>query len=187
MAVESKIEKRSDGYYMINCYYTNHTGVVSIKVKEGAKVEEEDVLYTITRLGLIKNIKSTTYGIIKEINLEINNRFCGYHSRIIVLERKLTPEETQSYEEEREYGFVYAPQGGNYFINRSPGLPPFINIGDIVDKGSLVAICMVMKKRKEIIYEGERGKIAKIYFQNGQQCNEGDKLFGILLRPFVSQ
>jgi biotin carboxyl carrier protein len=53
-----------------------------------------------------------------------------------------------------------------------------------VEKGYVLAIAMVMKKRREIIYEGERGRVAKIYFLNGQQCREGAKLFGIVPRPF---
>ena len=42
---------------------------------------------------------------------------------------------------------------------------------------------MVMKKRREVIYEGERGRVAKIFFMNGQQCRTGDRLIGIVLKP----
>jgi len=54
MATESTIKKRKDGYCRITQYFTSHTGIVSIKVEEEQKVEEGDLLYTITRLGLIK-------------------------------------------------------------------------------------------------------------------------------------
>jgi hypothetical protein len=47
----------------------------------------------------------------------------------------------------------------------------------------VLAIAMVMKKRREIVYEGKRGRVARIYFLNGQQVMEGDKLFGIVPKP----
>jgi len=180
MATESRIDRKDDGYYEIVRYYTSHTGVVSIKVKENDSIEEGDVIYTITRLGLIKKKTALVSGVIKNINKKVDNQFCGYYTHVLDLERKLTPEEAEAFEEEKEYIFVYAPQGAQYYLKPTPALPPMINVGDIVEKGDVIAIALVMKKRKEIIYDGKRGKIAKIYFQNGQQCREGDKLFGII-------
>ena len=183
MATESEIKKRKNEYYRITRYFTSHTGIVNIKVEEGQEVEEGDLLYTITRLGLIKKRLAEENGVIRNINKEIDGKFCGYHTEVLSLEHKLSPEEVQNLEEERDYVFVYAPQGAQYYITPNPGLPPMVNVGDIVNKGDVIAIALVMKKRREIVYEGERGKIAKIYFMNGQQCKEGDKLFGILPRP----
>jgi len=183
MATESTIKKKKNGYFRITQYFTSHTGIVSIKVEENQEIEEGDLLYTITRLGLIKKRLAEEDGIVKDINMSIDGKFCGYHTEVLKLEHKLSPEEVQNLEEERDYNFVFAPQGAQYYITSNPGLPPLVNVGDIVKKGDVIAIAMVMKKRREIIYEGERGKIAKIYFINGQQCKEGDKLFGILPRP----
>jgi biotin carboxyl carrier protein len=184
MAIEHTIEKREDGYYRITRYYTSHTGIVSIKVKEGQEIEEGDLLYTITRLGLIKRRGSEINGVVIRINNEIQNSFCGYYTHVLDTEHKLTPEEVQQFEEERDYIFVLAPQGAQYYLTSNPGMPPLVNVGDMVDKGKVIAIAMVMKKRREIVYDGERGRIAKIYFSNGQQCHEGEKLFGIIPRPF---
>ena len=39
-------------------------------------------------------------------------------------------------------------------------------------KGYVIAIAMIMKKRCGIVYEGERGRVASIYFLNGQQVRE---------------
>jgi len=183
MSVENKIEKRKDGYYQVTSYYTNHTGVVSIKVEEKKEVEEGDVVYTITRLELIKRRIAITSGIVKNINKDIVNKFSGYYTHVLDIEHKLSAEETQALEEERDYIFIKAPQGAQYFITKNPGLPPIVSVGDIIDNGTIIAIAMVMKKRREIIYGGERSKIAKIYFMNGQQCHQGDKLFGIIPKP----
>ncbi len=184
MAIAHKIDKRDDGYYRVTRYYTSHTGVVSIKVKEGQEIEEGDLLYTITRLGLIKRRLSEINGVVSKINNGIEDSFCGYYTHVLDAEHKLTPDEVQVLEEERDYIFVLAPQGAQYYLTSNPGMPPLVCVGDIVQKGSVIAIAMVMKKRREVIYEGERGKIAKIYFINGQQCHEGEKLLGILPRPF---
>lgn len=183
MATESSIKKKKDGYCRITHYYTSHTGVVDIKVEDDQEVEEGDLLYTITRLGLIKKRLAEESGVIKNINKSIDGKFCGYHRKVLTLEHKLTAEEAQNLEEERDYVFVYASQGAQYYITPNPGFPPLVNVGDVINKGDIIAIAMVMKKRREIIYDNDRGKIAKIYFINGQQRKEGDKLFGILLRP----
>jgi len=188
MSIEHRIEEREDGYYKVTSYFTEHTGQISIKVQEGQEVEEGDVLYTNTRLGLIKKrLCEVSSAVVKNVNWDIHEKFCGYYTHVLDLEHKLTPEEAQAYEEERDYIIVYAPQGAQYYITPNPGMPPIVNYGDIVEKGSVLAIAMVMKKRKEIIYEGERGKIAKIYFMNGQQVKEGEKLFGILPRPIKKE
>jgi len=184
MAIENRIEERADGYYRITSHFTNHTGIVSIKVIEGQSVEEGDLLYTITRLGLIKRrLCEVPQAVVKRINREIDRLFCGYYTHVLDLEHKLSPEEAQTLEEEKEFAFVYAPKGAQYFITPNPGMPPLVNYGDMVEKGSVLAVAMVMKKRREIVYQGDRGKIARIYFMNGQQCKEGDKLFGIIPKP----
>lgn len=183
MAIETSIDKREEGYYRIVRHYTNHTGVVSVSVKEDQEIEEGDVLYTITRLDLIKKKVGEISGSIKKVNKKIDGKFCGYYTHVLDIEHRLTPEEVQTLEEERDYIFLNAPQGAQYYITSNPGMPPLVSVGDIVEKGSVIAIAMVMKKRREIVYDGERGRVAKIYFLNGQQCKEGDKLFGIILKP----
>jgi biotin carboxyl carrier protein len=184
MITESRIEKRDDEYFRVTSYFTSHTGTVSLKVEEGQRVEEGDVLYTITRLDLIKKrICEITEGTVRNVNMEIDNRFCGYFVHVMDLEHRLTPEEAQIHEEEAYYTFVYAPQGAQYYTTPNPGMPPLIGVGDIIDSGHVIAIAMVMKKRREITYEGKRGRVAKIYFLNGQQVAEKEKLFGIVLKP----
>jgi biotin carboxyl carrier protein len=183
MAIEKTIEERADGYYWLSKFFAAHTGKVSIKVKEGQSVEEGDVLYTVTRLGLIKNRRSEVVGVVSAVNKKVHNKFCGYYTHIINIEHKLTPEEAQTLEEERSYTFVHAPQGAQYYSTPNPGMPPLVSVGDIVKKGDVIVIAMVMKKRREIPYEGERGVISKIYFLNGQQCKKGEKLFGVVLKP----
>jgi biotin carboxyl carrier protein len=184
MALESSIEERPDGIYRVTKYFTSHTGRVSLKVEKAQSVEEGDVLYTITRLDLIKKrLCESVIGTVKYVNKDIDDTFCGYYVPVLTLEQKLTPEEVQILEDERNYKFIFAPQGAKYYLTQNPGMPPIVNVGDVVDRGSVLAVAMVMKKRREIIYDGERGRIAKIYFMNGQQCREGEKLFGIVPRP----
>jgi biotin carboxyl carrier protein len=184
MSVDSRIEKRGEEYVQIRRYYTSHSGIVSLGVKEGRRVEEGDVLYTITRLGLIKRrVCDIPEGMVGSVNSGIDGKFCGFFTHVLDLEHRLTPEEAQVYEEEAYYTFIHAQQGAQYFTTPNPNMPPIISVGDIIEKGQVIAIAMVMKKRREIIYEGERGRVAKIYFLNGQQVAEKEKLFGIVLKP----
>ena len=183
MAIGSKIIQRDGEDISVTQYFTSHTGVVSVKVLEGQKVEEGDLLYTITRLGLIKKRLSRSDGTALHINGKVESRYCGYNEHILDVEYQLSPEEAQALEEEKHYQFIRAPQGAQYYTTSNPGMPPVISVGDYVEKGKVVAIAMVMKKRREIIYEGERGRVAKIYFMNGQQCHVGDRLIGIVPKP----
>jgi len=41
---------------------------------------------------------------------------------------------------------VYAPQGAQYFITPNPGISPLVNFGDVVEKGSVLAVAMVRKE-----------------------------------------
>jgi len=188
MSVETRIEKRGKAYYKVTKYYTSHTGVVNIKVREGQDLEEGDVLYTLTRLGLIKKrLCGVPGGTVKYLNTDIEKRFCEYFTHVIDIEYKLSAEEAQALEEEEHYTFVTAPQGAQYYVTPNPGMPPVVSVGDIIVKGNVIAIAMVMKKRREILYQGERGRLAKIYFMNGQQVGEGEKLFGIVLKPIKEE
>ncbi len=183
MAIEHTIEQQNGTYYKVTSYFTSHTGVVGIKVEDGQEVEEGDTLYTLTRLDLIKRRLADINGTVRNINHRVENSFCGYRVHVLDVMHELSPEEVQVLEEEGEYQFVLAPQGAQYYISSNPGMPPLVSVGDIVQEGKVLTIAMVMKKRREIVYGGERGKIAKIYFMNGQQCHKGEKLFGILPRP----
>lgn len=183
MAIESNIVQRDDEYFSVTQHFTSHTGVVSIKVSEEQEIEKGDLLYTITRLGLIKKRLSGHGGIVKNINGNLDNTYCGYYAHVLDVEYQLSPEEAQAVEEEQHYRFIRAPQGAQYFTTSNPGVPPVISVGDYVVKGQVVAIAMVMKKRREIIYEGERARVAKIFFMNGQQCRAGDRLIGIVPKP----
>ena len=184
MSVESEIIKKEDGHYRLIKFFTNHTGIVSLKSTEGQQLEEGDQLYTITRLDLIKKILfDYSAGVVRKINRPIDNSFCGYYTFVLEIEIKLTPAQEQTLEEETHYTFVTSPQGAQYYVTPNPGMPPLVSVGDIIEKGHVLAVAMVMKKRREIVYEGERGRVARIYFLNGQQVKEGEKLFGIVPKP----
>ena len=182
MEIEREVKKRKDGYYRVTEYYTNHTGVVSVKVTEGDRIEEDDTLYTISRLGLLTKRPSGTPGVVEKVNGDVEGTFCGYNVHVLDLAYRLSADEVQNLQDERSFEFLRAPQGAQYYLTPNPGMPPLVSVGDNVEPGTVMAIAMVMKKRREIVYEGERGRIARVYFMNGQQCGEGEKLFGIITR-----
>ena len=101
MAIESNIVQRDDEYFSVTQHFTSHTGVVSIKVSEEQEIEKGDLLYTITRLGLIKKRLSGHGGIVKNINGNHDNTYCGYYAHVLDVEYQLSPEEAQAGEEEQ--------------------------------------------------------------------------------------
>ena len=91
MAIESSVVERDEGYFNVTKHFTSHTGVVSIKVSEGQEVESGDLLYTITRLGLIKKRLSGHDGAVKRVSGKIENSFCGYYEHVLDVEYRLSP------------------------------------------------------------------------------------------------
>ena len=80
---------------------------------------------------------------------------------------------------EEERG-VTAPMAGVFYSAPSPTSPPFVNIGDIVHAGQVVALVEAMKVFNEIQAEVE-GRVIAIVATNGDVVQKGDVL--IKLEP----
>ncbi|HUF18961.1 MAG TPA: acetyl-CoA carboxylase biotin carboxyl carrier protein [Thermoanaerobaculia bacterium] len=73
---------------------------------------------------------------------------------------------------------ITSPIVGTFYRTPNPESDPFTNPGDRVEKGSVLCIVEAMKLMNEI--ESDRaGVVAKIYPQNGQPVEYGEKLFAI--------
>jgi acetyl-CoA carboxylase biotin carboxyl carrier protein len=73
---------------------------------------------------------------------------------------------------------VKSPIVGTYYGSPSPGAPPFVTVGERVDKGQVVCIVEAMKLMNEIESDAA-GEIAKVYVTNGQPIEFGQPLFAI--------
>ena len=87
-----------------------------------------------------------------------------------------TPEPPPS--DEAEFAIVKSPIVGTFFRASEPGAPPFVEVGSTVKKGQVLCIIEAMKLMNEIDSEYE-GEVVKVYVDNGQPVQYGERLFAI--------
>lgn len=75
---------------------------------------------------------------------------------------------------------IKSPIVGTFYSAPGPEAPPFIKIGDVIQKGQVLCIIEAMKLMNEIEAE-TAGEVAEIYVQNGQPVEYGQPLFGLVL------
>ena len=73
---------------------------------------------------------------------------------------------------------VKAPIVGTFYKAPNPSSPPFVNVGDFVEKGTVLCIVEAMKLMNEIESE-VAGQIAAAFVENGQPVEFGQKLYAI--------
>ena len=83
-------------------------------------------------------------------------------------------------QEDSEAGLhiVTSPIVGTFYRAANPESEPFANVGDRVTKGKVLCIIEAMKLMNEIESDAD-GIITKIYPQNGQPIEYGEKLFAV--------
>jgi acetyl-CoA carboxylase biotin carboxyl carrier protein len=80
---------------------------------------------------------------------------------------------------EREgFHVLTSPIVGTFYRAANPDAEPFVNVGDIVEKGKTLCIVEAMKLMNEIEAD-VAGTIVAIYPQNAQPVEFGEKLFAI--------
>src|SRR5262245_31066379 len=77
-----------------------------------------------------------------------------------------------------ELAVVTSPIVGTFYRSPDPSSPPFVEIGQKVQKGKTLCIIEAMKLMNEIESEYE-GEIVKCYVENGQPVQYGERLFAI--------
>ncbi|HWZ81410.1 MAG TPA: acetyl-CoA carboxylase biotin carboxyl carrier protein [Terriglobales bacterium] len=73
---------------------------------------------------------------------------------------------------------VRSPIVGTFYEAPSPGAPPFIKIGDMVEVGQVLCIVEAMKLMNEIECD-VAGEVVKKLVSNGQPIEYGQELFAI--------
>jgi acetyl-CoA carboxylase biotin carboxyl carrier protein len=77
-----------------------------------------------------------------------------------------------------ELAVVTSPIVGTFYRAPDPSSPSFVEIGQRVQKGKTLCIIEAMKLMNEIESEYE-GEIVKVYAENGQPVQYGERLFAI--------
>jgi acetyl-CoA carboxylase biotin carboxyl carrier protein len=73
---------------------------------------------------------------------------------------------------------VKSPLNGIFYRAASPQSPPFVNEGDIAEKGAVLCIVEAMKVMNEIRAE-KRCRILKILKENGEPVNTEQDMFSV--------
>lgn len=74
-----------------------------------------------------------------------------------------------------------APMSGRLYHRQSPGQPPFVQPGDIVEAGQTVCLLEVMKTFNRVVYGGPdlpaRARIVRVLVDDGADVSGRDPLF----------
>jgi|SRR5688572_13224605 acetyl-CoA carboxylase biotin carboxyl carrier protein len=73
---------------------------------------------------------------------------------------------------------VVSPSPGILWRSPEPGLPPFADLGNIVDSSATVCIIEVMKLMNHV-KAGVSGEVVAVYGENGVAVKKGQPLFAI--------
>ncbi len=79
---------------------------------------------------------------------------------------------------EEDLHIVKSPIVGTFYEAPSPGAPPFVKVGDMVEVGQVLCILEAMKLLNEIESD-VAGEIVKKLRSNGQPIEYGQELFAI--------
>jgi acetyl-CoA carboxylase biotin carboxyl carrier protein len=77
-----------------------------------------------------------------------------------------------------ELAIVTSPIVGTFYRAPEPNAPPFVQPGDAVKKGQTLCIIEAMKMMNNIDSEYE-GTVVKVFVENGQPVQFGERLFAI--------
>ena len=88
------------------------------------------------------------------------------------------PSPTPPPSDEVDFAIVKSPIVGTFFRAAEPGAPSFVDVGTTVKKGQVLCIIEAMKLMTEIDSEYD-GEVVKIYIENGQPVQYGERLFAI--------
>jgi acetyl-CoA carboxylase biotin carboxyl carrier protein len=80
--------------------------------------------------------------------------------------------------EDVDLAIVKSPIVGTFYRASEPAAPPFVETGQTVRKGQVLCIIEAMKLMNEINAECD-GEIVKVYVENGQAVQYGERLFAI--------
>lgn len=74
--------------------------------------------------------------------------------------------------------FVSSPMVGTFYNSPSPEDPPFVKVGDKIDKNTVVCIIEAMKVMNEV-KAGVTGTVVEVFIESGLPVEFGTKLFRV--------
>ena len=135
-----------------------------INLVEERKLSEFELEIEGFKIKIVKNVPGTIPVSMKEEILSAP------------AEQKVSQEPSETGENNIYY--VKAPMVGTFYRAPDPSSPPYVEEGDKVEKSQVLCIIEAMKLMNEIESEVE-GVVEKIFVENGQPVEYGQKLFAI--------
>ena len=86
--------------------------------------------------------------------------------------------EPESSENKNDLHYITSPMVGTFYRAPDPSSPPFVEIGESVQKNQTLCIIEAMKLMNEIESDVD-GVLEDIYIQNGKPVEYGKRLFAI--------
>ena len=80
--------------------------------------------------------------------------------------------------EDVDLAILKSPIVGTFYRATEPGAKPFAEVGQQVRKGQVLCIIEAMKLMNEINAECD-GEVVKVYVENGQAVQYGERLFAV--------
>lgn len=80
--------------------------------------------------------------------------------------------------EDVDLAIIKSPIVGTFYRSSEPGAKPFAEVGQPVKKGQVLCIIEAMKLMNEINAECD-GEVVKVYVENGQAVQYGERLFAV--------
>ena len=80
--------------------------------------------------------------------------------------------------EDVDLAIIKAPIVGTFYRSSEPGAKAFADVGEQVRKGQVLCIIEAMKLMNEINAECD-GEVVKVYVENGQAVQYGERLFAV--------
>jgi acetyl-CoA carboxylase biotin carboxyl carrier protein len=81
-------------------------------------------------------------------------------------------------DDDMEFAVIKSPIVGTFYRAAEPGAKPYADVGDMVKKDQVICIIEAMKLMNEINAECD-GQVVKVYVENGQAVQYGERLFAI--------
>ena len=80
--------------------------------------------------------------------------------------------------EDVDWAVLKSPIVGTFYRSPEPGAAVFTDVGNRVKKGQVLCIIEAMKLMNEITSEVD-GEVVKVYVENGQAVQYGERLFAV--------
>ncbi len=145
--------------------------------------ELKEIIDLVTSRESIEELEIEKSGVrlrIKRASNHINPTISAAHhvSAAVSVAPASPPIPVQAPVEADDLFYIKSPIVGTFYRAPSPTSDPYINVGDSVDKGTVLCVIEAMKLMNEIESEAA-GEVVTVFAENGQPVEYGERLFAI--------